>query len=124
MNNKLRELRLELGLTLKALAEQIGTTDKNIWAYENGVAKPPIDILIEYAKYFSVSTDYLLGLEDDFGIKKTDGATAPPAYSKEEQQIIEDYRSLTPPLQKMIKETIKTFKTSKENLSNKGVNNG
>lgn len=121
MNNKLRELRLELGLTLKALAEQIGTTDKNIWAYENGVAKPPIDILIEYAKYFGVSTDYLLGLEDDFGITKTDSVSL-PAYSKEEQQIIEDYRTLTPALKKMIKDTLKTFTTSEEVKKRKGEN--
>ena len=69
MNNRIKALRIESGLTQKELAEKIGSTSKNIWAYENGNVKPPYDVLISYAKYFDVTTDYLLGLEDDFGHK-------------------------------------------------------
>lgn len=34
INDILRNLRLENGLTQKELAEEIGSTSKNIWAYE------------------------------------------------------------------------------------------
>ena len=64
---RIKDLRIENGLTQKELAKILQSSDKNIWAYENGVASPPIDILIAYANYFGVSTDYLLGRTDELG---------------------------------------------------------
>ncbi len=112
MKDKIKALRLDLGLTQKELANKIGSTPKSIWAYENGTAKPPYDVLIEYAKLFDVSTDYLLGLEDDFGQKVI---TSPDTYSKEERQLIEDYRTLSPALKKMLQDTIQTWQRSEAN---------
>lgn len=34
-------------------------------SYENGVHMPPIEYLPKLARYYGVSTDYLLGLTDD-----------------------------------------------------------
>ena len=68
INEKLRALRLEAGYTQKEMAKKISSTDKNVWAYEKGVATPPADVIVAYAEVFNVSTDYLLGLEDEFGI--------------------------------------------------------
>lgn len=33
--------------------------------YENGQRQIPIDVLVKLARYYGVSTDYLLGLTDD-----------------------------------------------------------
>lgn len=98
MKEKLRNLRVESGLTQKELSIQIGSTDKNIWNYEKGLAAPPYEILVAYAKYFDVSTDYLLGLEDDFGTRTSApmkiASLSSNNYSDEERRIIEEYRKL------------------------------
>lgn len=111
---RIKDLRIENGLTQKELAKILHSSDKNIWAYENGVASPPIDILIAYADYFGVSTDYLLGRTDELGAVIT---PFPPSddYTDEEKKLIADYRELTPPLKRMIQETLKTWKSSEIN---------
>ena len=111
---RIKDLRIENGLTQKELAKILHSSDKNIWAYENGVASPPIDILIAYANYFGVSTDYLLGRTDELGAVIT---PFPPSddYTDEEKKLLADYRELTPPLKRMIQETLKTWKSSEIN---------
>ncbi len=61
---RLRELRQEKGLSMKQLANAIGTTDAAISNWENEINEPKISYLREIAQYFEVSTDYLLGLEN------------------------------------------------------------
>lgn len=59
------ELRVINRLTQKELGEAIGLTGKSICTIENGTSKTTIDKLILLAKFFDVSTDYLLGLKDE-----------------------------------------------------------
>ena len=61
---RLKELREEYNLSLKQLANEIGVSDIAISRWENKLRIPNIEYLISLAKYFKVSTDYLLGLED------------------------------------------------------------
>lgn len=61
---RLRELRLEKGLSMKQLAKELNTTDAAISYWENDVNEPKINYLKVIALYFNVSTDYLLGLEN------------------------------------------------------------
>lgn len=61
---RLRELRLEKGLSMKQLAKELNTTDAAISYWENDVNEPKITYLKVIALYFNVSTDYLLGLEN------------------------------------------------------------
>ena len=61
---KLKELRMEKGLSQKALAEQLGCNQSMISFWENGINEPTITNLLNLSKIFEVSTDYLLGLED------------------------------------------------------------
>lgn len=68
----LKELRLSNGLTQKELASKLGIGQSTIVGYERGEREPTINNLSLYAKYFNVSADYLLGLEDDFGVKVND----------------------------------------------------
>lgn len=49
---------------MKQLAKAIDTTDAAISNWENEINEPKISYLISLAKYFGVSCDYLLGLED------------------------------------------------------------
>ena len=63
---RIKELRLEKNLTQGDLAKKIGSTSKSIWAYENKVAVPPLDVLTRLADFFGCSLDYLTGRADDF----------------------------------------------------------
>jgi len=64
MNNfsdRLKELRKEKNLTLRDLANKIGTTKSTLSRYETNDGMPKQDILEDLADYFEVTTDYLLG---------------------------------------------------------------
>ena len=46
----------------KELADALGISRASVGYYENGTRTPDIEVLVKAAAYFSVSTDYLLGL--------------------------------------------------------------
>ena len=68
MENKfagnLKNLRMEKGIGQVELAKQIGVSKGIISLWENGLREPNMFSLIILAKYFGVSIDYLVGLED------------------------------------------------------------
>lgn len=61
---RLKELRQEKHLSYRQLAKETGFSDTAIGRWERGIQIPTIETLIVFAKYFNVSADYLLGLED------------------------------------------------------------
>ena len=63
-NERLKELRIEKQLSQKELAEMIVTGQSSISAWESGVREPLAHQLIELAKVFDCSVDYLLGRSD------------------------------------------------------------
>lgn len=65
MNKKLRELRLEKNVTQKEVADAIGVTVSAYSNYEQGIREPSYTVLILICKYFDISSDYLLGIDDD-----------------------------------------------------------
>lgn len=69
IGSKIKELRLEKGLLQKDLAIQIGVARNTITQYEKNLANPSYEVLIAIAKFFNVSTDFLLGIEDETGRK-------------------------------------------------------
>ncbi len=108
MREKLRALRLESGLTQKELAAKLNSTDKSIWNYENGIATPPYEVLIAYAKFFNVSADYLLGLEDDFGARTaTGGNVMRDTNTAQERELLELFRTLSPYLKGLTLDTVR-----------------
>jgi len=60
----LKELRKERKLTQTELASHLCTTQDSISLWELGKSYPDIPTLIKIAKFFDVTTDYLLGLEN------------------------------------------------------------
>ncbi|MFQ7473780.1 MAG: helix-turn-helix domain-containing protein [Anaerovoracaceae bacterium] len=68
LGKTLKALRLRNGLTQEQLASKLGLTKSVISAYETGLRMPSYDILINIAKIFSVSTDFLLGVERKYEI--------------------------------------------------------
>lgn len=63
-SERLRELRIENGITQSALGKVIGTGADSICVYEKGRAYPEVRKLIMLADYFEVSLDYLVGRSD------------------------------------------------------------
>ena len=94
---KIKDLRVEFGLTQKELADKINSNSKSIWAYENKIAVPPLDVLSRLADFFQCSIDYLVGRSDDFGqvtvYQQTDGIES---LTSAEQKIIDALRRNAP----------------------------
>lgn len=61
---RLKELRLQAGLTQKQLADQIGVTKSVVSYYELQERYPSPDVLIKLAGIFHVTSDYLLGMDN------------------------------------------------------------
>ncbi len=62
---RLRELRLINNMTLDELAIALGTTKTTLSRYENNKRTADSDFIVQSAKFFSVSSDYLLGISDN-----------------------------------------------------------
>lgn len=60
-----KKLRKSHNLTQKELGEHVGLSKAVVSKYENGMGYPTFDVLIRIAKYFGVTTDYLLGVENE-----------------------------------------------------------
>ena len=61
---RLKELRAEKGVGQVELAAQINVSKGIISLWENGLREPKLSNLIVLARYFEVSIDYLVGLEN------------------------------------------------------------
>ncbi len=61
---RLKELRLEKGISLVALSKEVKFSDATLSRWENGISDVSGAGLVALAKFFGVTTDYLLGLED------------------------------------------------------------
>ena len=62
VGERLKQLRIKNGLKQQELADMFGLSSGTISFYESEQRKPDIDFIVAIAKYFDVSTDYLLGL--------------------------------------------------------------
>lgn len=67
---RLKELRTEKGLSQKELGQILNTTNSSVCVWERGRSEPNLDTVAQLARYFDVSADYLLGLEDESGAKQ------------------------------------------------------
>ena len=59
----LKSLRIENNIGQVELAKAIGVSKGIISLWENGLREPSMSSLIQLAKFFSVSIDFLVGLE-------------------------------------------------------------
>lgn len=64
MHDKLKQLRIEKGLTQKQVADYLGCSTRAYGHYEAGEREPTFDFFKKLCLLFEVSADYLLGLSD------------------------------------------------------------
>ena len=60
-STRVKELRENSGLSMDQLAKQLGVTKSRVNMWENNGTVPRMNVLVELAKFFNVTTDYLLG---------------------------------------------------------------
>ncbi|MDI9508494.1 MAG: helix-turn-helix transcriptional regulator [Clostridiales bacterium] len=106
LGKRIKELRLEKGITQSELSSYLGLTPKMVSFYELQQRFPPQDIIIKLADYFNVSTDYLLGRSE---IRNSD-------------ELLREYSSLYNKNPKELEEYIKEQKI-KENKTDKTESN-
>ena len=58
-------LMKEKGINKRRLALDLGISPGHFADWESGKSKPTADRIVTIAKYFGVSTDYLLGLTEN-----------------------------------------------------------
>jgi transcriptional regulator with XRE-family HTH domain len=58
----IRNLRIKNNLSSKELSKILNISESSVSLYESGKRKPSLSLIIKIADYFSVSTDYLLGI--------------------------------------------------------------
>ena len=62
--NRIKTLREAAGLTQAELARSLSLTRGGVNSWEQGLSTPSPASIVELAKFFKVSTDYLLGVAE------------------------------------------------------------
>ena len=65
-SKRLKELRQSKGLTLKDVSGALGLSLMAYAHYEHGDRQPSIDTIRKICEFFAVSSDFLIGLSDDY----------------------------------------------------------
>ena len=68
LGEKIKSLRVSNGLSQVEMAKIFGVTKQSVSNWENENIMPSIDMLVKIAKFFAVSTDYLLGLSENHAL--------------------------------------------------------
>ena len=64
LNQQIRLLRQARKMSQGELAKELNVTKQSVSNWENDMGEPPYETLKKICKYFEVSADFLLGLED------------------------------------------------------------
>lgn len=115
----IRELRLNKDMSQLDLAKYIGISQSAIAKIEIGKNEPTASTLKKIADYFDVSTDYILGRENEEG----NIITVAPDLSDEEQRLIDYYRALPIDLRAAVVSYAQTFFELDTNAKNKRKSN-
>jgi len=87
---KLKELRKNQKITQQQLGEAVNVTKVSICCYENGTRTPSVETVIDLARFFNVSLDYLMGM-NQYIVSDTDSSYGVKA-SEEEIALIKELR--------------------------------
>ena len=62
---RIKGLREDKDLTQTQMGKILNASQKQISNWEMGRNEPPYETLIQYAKFFKVTTDYILGISNN-----------------------------------------------------------
>lgn len=66
--DRLKHLREQSNFTQRELAERLNISESQIFRYEKDEIEPRADVVVKFAEFFNVSTDYLLGVSDEMAL--------------------------------------------------------
>ncbi len=89
---RLKELRISNGLTQIELSKHLNYSQSIISEWEKNGNQPTAQAIKTISEFFNVSADYLLGCENDFGVKYYD---EPSSFTPDELQLIAAYREMS-----------------------------
>jgi len=89
LGSRINELRIASGWSQVQLAEKLNISKQTVSNWENDNIQPSIEMLVRIANLFSVSTDYLLGLDN---LTHINVEGVPVSFIAHLTQIIEDYK--------------------------------
>lgn len=89
---RLQEAIKQSGMSQTALAKRIGIGQQTISEYLHGKSMPALDTFANLCKVLDVSADYLLCLENDYGIVNYN--TQEFSMGQDEAKLLDDYRQL------------------------------
>ena len=90
--NKLKDLRMQHGLTQAQLAKELGIGMSTIGMYESDIRKPSFEVLTRIANYFNVSIDYLISEDTNNNVMKL--ASIINSLSIEQRKQVESFINL------------------------------
>ena len=61
LNERLKEIRVQHGFTMKALCDKTGMPLRTYQNYEAGIREPSLSAIISLADVYNTTTDFLLG---------------------------------------------------------------
>lgn len=64
VGKRIKQLRIENGLSQKELAERVGVAQNTLAQYEKGTSRTSLDVLVRLAVELETTTDFILGLVD------------------------------------------------------------
>lgn len=112
IGNVIVDLRKEQNISQQKLAKAIGVSQSTIAQIEKNRNEATSSTIRKLANFFSVSADYLLGLEDDFGTPTAAPISEASYYSEEEKKLVEDFRVLNSAGKKLVKQTVETLRAT------------
>ena len=63
LNQQIRMMRLSRKMSQVELAKELNVTKQSVSNWENDNIQPSVEMVMKIAKVFSVSVDYLLGID-------------------------------------------------------------
>lgn len=93
-----KAIQADSDIKIRTLAPRLNTSEHALGSYLNGKRTMPYDVLVNFAQYFHVTTDYLLGLTDD--------PSLPYPVSARERAMLEQFRTLSREQKELIVQNI------------------
>ena len=91
LNQQIHDLRISRRISQVELAKHLGVSKQSVSNWENDNIQPSIEMLVKLAKFFSVSSDYLLGLDTKDSL---DVSGLPSNVVAHIRQIIDDFKQI------------------------------
>ena len=103
IGKRIKDMRIEKGLSQKELGDLLGVTKVSVCGYENGTRTPSLDTFNLLAEVFNTTTDYLLGRE--IVIRDEENQEYLGNISKDDIDIINELKNNTKLYEKLMKDS-------------------